>query len=298
MRITLRQMEIFLAIANAGSTTLAATTLSLSQSATSAGLQELESGLGTILFDRLGKRLQLNDQGRQLLPKVRQVLAAASDIEREFRSDGWSNMGSLKIGMSTTIGSYILPSLLADFGAKFKQAFPQTVVANTNEVATAVAEFRLDLGLIEGPAHRSGLHLEPWLIDELVLVCAPGYFEGASRDISLDALAQANWLLREPGSGTREMVAQNLLPHLGNFGSVSEFNSSETIQRAVAKGLGVSCLSTWVVADALSSGLLQQISSPIPKLKRQCFLISARDKHASRSMQQMMDYFRDWQRAF
>ena len=126
MRLTLRQLHIFLAVADAGSTSAAATAISLSQSATSAALNELESVLAARLFDRVGKRLMLNDNGRLLLPQARQLCDGAAGIERQFAGDGPGAPASLRIGASTTIGIYLLPAILVRarqlYGASLAQA--------------------------------------------------------------------------------------------------------------------------------------------------------------------------------
>src|SRR5438067_7345046 len=117
MRITLRQLAIFAAVADAGSTASAAGRVALSQSATSAALNELEAVLGARLFDRVGTRLVLNDTGRGLLPQARAVLDGAAGIEREFglgTAPGEAGAPSLlRVGASTTIGNYLLPTLIA-----------------------------------------------------------------------------------------------------------------------------------------------------------------------------------------
>src|SRR3954470_15720637 len=120
MRITLRQLSIFKAVADAGTTTAAALRLALSQSATSAALNELESVLGARLFDRIGTRLVLNDTGRGLLPQARALLDGAAGIEREFGlGSGQGEAGApslLRVGASTTIGNYLLPTVVAAWG--------------------------------------------------------------------------------------------------------------------------------------------------------------------------------------
>ncbi|MDB6001552.1 MAG: LysR family transcriptional regulator [Rhizobacter sp.] len=222
MRLTLRQLRVFVAVADAGTTTSAGEALGLSQSATSGALNELETMLGARFFDRIGKRLLLNDNGRALLSQSRALLDAAASIERQFRAQDPAEAGAdvptqLRVGASTTIGNYLLPTLVASY----RRAWPRTgitvQIGNTQEVAAAVARFEVDLGLIEGPCHEPELRVRPWLEDELVIVCAPTHplmREVTAGRVSLKLLRQAQWLLREPGSGTREAVEQALLPHL------------------------------------------------------------------------------------
>ena len=176
-RLSLRQLQIFCGVAESGTTAAAAEAIALSQSATSAALLELEHVLELPLFERIGKRLQLNDNGRALLPQARALLDGAESIERWSR-DREAQIGLLRIGASTTIGNYLLPALVAEFRATLpvtaRQGLQlQVTIANTEAVARQVAAFELDLGLIEGPCHESELVVRPWLEDELLVVAAP-----------------------------------------------------------------------------------------------------------------------------
>jgi len=296
MRLSLRQLQIFLAIAGTGSTAAAADRVALSQSAASAALNELESALGTRLFDRVGKRLVLNDDGRMLLPQAKLVLDGVATIEQQFAAGDASHAG-LHVGASTTIGIYLLPAILAQASPDGTRAVPRVMIANTAEVATAVANFEVDMGLIEGPCHEPGLQVEPWLQDELIVVCAPGHPLVAGRPgakVPLKALRDARWLLREPGSGTREAVEHALVPHLHYLHAAGEFSSAEAIKHAAAQGLGVACLSRCVVVDWLASGRLAEVKTTLPVLRRSFYLIHARHKILSRRLRNFMEFCRDW----
>ncbi|MGY4655759.1 DNA-binding transcriptional LysR family regulator [Ewingella americana] len=111
MHITLRQLEVFAEVLKSGSTTQASIVLSLSQSAVSAALADIEGQLGVQLFDRVGKRLVINEHGRLLYPKALALLEQAAEIERLFSKDN----GSLRIGASSTIGNYMLPGMIANY---------------------------------------------------------------------------------------------------------------------------------------------------------------------------------------
>ncbi|MEC5213066.1 DNA-binding transcriptional LysR family regulator [Polaromonas sp. CG_9.5] len=156
LRLTLRQLQIFAAVARSGSTTAASADIALSQSATSSAVNELERLLSLRLFDRAGKRLLLNDNGRALLPRALALLDGAADIEHMAR-DASAQTQSLRIGASTTIGNYVLPALLGQFLAASRadsaSAWRSRVsIGNTEAICDAVAAFELDIGLIEGQA--------------------------------------------------------------------------------------------------------------------------------------------------
>ncbi len=281
MHITLRQLQIFQAIARRGTTSAAAASMPLSQSATSAALHELERSLGAPLFDRVGKRLLLNDTGRALLPAALAVLEGAHGIEDMFDADGPGASTDLTIFASTTIGNYLLPRVFARFREVNAKARLSLQIGNTRDVVTAVREFGTDLGFIEGPCHSPDITVVPWLHDELVIVAAPTHplaLASKRRRLTKTQLMGALWLLREAGSGTREAVEQALMPHLPNLESTMILASSEAIKNAVAEGLGVSCLSFAVVQDLVAAKRLVVLATPLPTLTRRFSLIHHRDK--------------------
>lgn len=294
-RLTLRQLQIFRGVADRGSTAAAAAELALSQSAASAAIIELERLLEIRLFDRVGKRLQLNENGRAVLPQALALLDGAGALERWAR-DRDSQIGVLRLGASTTIGNYLLPGILADFQKTLARPAQgplqvQVVIANTAAITAQVAAFELDLGLIEGPCHEPELTVQPWLEDELLLVAAVhDPIVQCAQPITLAMLRQATWLLRESGSGTRETIDQLLTPHLHQLRAGIEFGNSEAIKRAAASGLGISCLSRYVVEDFLTSGLLVAPASELPKLTRRFHLVTHGLKWRTRGLDLLIGY--------
>ena len=297
LRLTLRQLQIFRVVAESGSTAAAAATIALSQSATSAAINELERVLELQLFDRIGKRLQLNDNGRMLLPQALALLDGAGWIER-WALDRESHIGTLRIGASTTIGNYMLPAILAGFretlpGLARENWQVQVAIANTSVIASGVAAFELDLGLIEGPCHEPDLTVQPWLEDELVVVAAandPIVPRGRHRQISLETLAKATWLLREEGSGTREIINQLLIPYLHHLKPGIQFGNPEAIKRAAASGLGISCLSRFVVEDLLKTGVLVAPPTELPKLTRHFYIVMHEQKKRTRGLDMLIKH--------
>jgi DNA-binding transcriptional LysR family regulator len=299
LRLTLRQLQIFRGVAESGTTNAAGEAIGLSQSATSAAINELERMLDLHLFDRVGKRLLLNDNGRAMLPRALTVLDGAASIE-SWAHDGLGQIGTLRIGASTTVGNYLLPGILAEFrrglpAARRSTWHVQVSIANTAAIVEQVASFRLDLGLIEGPCHEAELTVAPWLEDELLVVMAPGdalLRSGHGRRVSMAALRGATWLLREPGSGTREIIDQLLVPHLHHMRCGIEFGNSEAIKRATAGGLGVSCLSRYVVQDLLKTGALVAPATELPRLARRLYLVMHERKQRTRGLDLFVGHLR------
>ncbi len=297
MHISLRQLQIFLAVAQTGSTSGAADAVSLSQSASSAALLELESALQTKLFDRIGKRLLINDSGRLLMPQAHQMLDAAATIQRQFATLEGETLECLRIGASTTIGIYLLPLMLAAASTRETKLFPQVSIANTADIARAVENFEIDLGLVEGPCHQPSLKVEPWISDELVIVAAPDHpllALMADGRLSLKQLRKARWLLRETGSGTREAVEHALLPHLHAIPAAGEFSNAEAIKHGAAAGLGFACLSRLVVQDFCASGRLVQVPTTLAPLSRHFYLIHHREKILSMRLANFLQFCRNW----
>ncbi len=305
MRLTLRQLQVFTAVADAGSTTAAGQHVALSQSAASGALNELETMLGAQLFDRIGKRLVLNDTGRALLPQARAVLDGVLDIETQFGIGTSASRGTgaggtsvrLRVGASTTIGNYLLPALVASHLRTSAEVghdvHVDVTIGNTSEIAAAVVRLEVDLAMIEGPCHEPELQVRPWLDDELVIVCAPDHAllrDGGAARVGVKNLRQQRWLLREPGSGTREAVEHALLPHLHHWERPMQLGSTEAIKQAAAEGLGLTCLSLCTVQDLVTLGRLVVVNSTLPRLTRQFYLIQHRRKRPSASLQRFVSH--------
>jgi DNA-binding transcriptional LysR family regulator len=275
MHLTLRQWQVVVTIADAGTTAAAGQRLGLSQSATSAALNELEGQVAAPLFDRIGRRLVLNAHGRALLDPARALLVAAAELEMQAGVGRAYDPNRLplrvRIGASTTIGNYLLPARIASLLAANAQAEVDLRIGNSADVVAAVQRLDVDLGLIEGPCHESGLQVLPWQRDALVIVAAAS--AKLPERVDLPTLAGARWLLREPGSGTREAVEQGLLPHLHHFARSMQLGSTEAIKQAAAAGLGIACLSRLAVADLLALGRLRILDTPLPPLSRQLWVV-------------------------
>ncbi|MBK0126955.1 LysR family transcriptional regulator [Pantoea sp. S61] len=288
MHITLRQIEVFTEVLKSGSTTLASQVLALSQSAVSAALADLENQLGVQLFDRVGKRLALNEHGRLLYPRAVGLLEQAGEIEQLFKEDN----GAIRLFASSTIGNYLLPGMIAAYRRDFPSLPLELSVGNSQDAINAVADFRVDIGLIEGPCHEPDIVSEAWLEDELVVFAAPDA-DILKQPITLTSLAAAPWILRERGSGTREIVDYLLLSHLPQFQLGMELGNSEAIKHAVRHGMGISCLSRRVISDLLEAGTLVEVAVPLPRLTRTLYRIHHRQKNLSKALSRFLSYCRE-----
>lgn len=289
MRFTLRQLEVLLAVADCGSTAAAGERVALSQSATSAALGELESLLGTRLFDRVGRRLLLNERGRAVLPELREALDRLRRLEHQFSGGEAGPPLALRLGASRTVGNYLVPPLLARLLRQRPDAQVTLQIDNTRAIAAAAARLELDVALVEGHCSEPELNVERWSEDRLLLVAAADDpLAAPGRRLDLDELRQARWLLREPGSGTREAVEQALLPRLDHFARTLQFDTNEALLQGVAAGLGISCLSALAVADALALGRVRLLDGGLPPIVRPLYLVHHRARTPSPALREWL----------
>jgi DNA-binding transcriptional LysR family regulator len=268
MSITLRQLEIFEKVAATQHVTKAGELLLLTQSAVSVAITELERMAGGPLFERRGRRLLLNDRGRYLLPEAREIIGKVRTIERALNDSREPLAGILHVGASTTIGNYLLPSILGEFSRLYSGAKTLLAVGNTQQIETAVENGELDLGLIEGPCHLASLEASAWMQDELVVIVGKEHPWVQERFVSAEMVTHASWIMREKGSGTREVFEAAIgAKHIGISISL-ELGHTEAIKRAVEAGLGVGCLSRLAVQRELDNGWLIKVQTPLDLRRR------------------------------
>ncbi|WP_148611285.1 LysR substrate-binding domain-containing protein [Aeromonas sobria] len=289
MKLTLQQLKVFATIARYGNLGLAANELFLSKGAVSQSLQELERQLATPLFDRIHPRLQLNNEGRLLQPAAEELLTRIQDIENLFSPDAEPS-GQLRLGASQTIGNYLLPTLLASSKQELGLP-PKVTITNTHLLCHALANFELDLALIEGENHHPDLISENWLQDEMLVVAQPGHPLANQVAIPLSRLGGETWVLREPQSGSREQFIQQVQPELPNWQAGLELNTLEAVMLAVEKGLGISFISRLAASDRLADGRL--VALPLTRrFPRQLSLIWHKQKYHSTSLRHFINFCR------
>ncbi|MGY3807472.1 LysR substrate-binding domain-containing protein [Aeromonas veronii] len=289
MKLTLQQLKVFATIARYGNLGLAANELCLSKGAVSQSLQELERQLSTPLFDRIHPRLQLNKEGRLLQPAAEELLTRMQDIENLFSPDAEPS-GQLRLGASQTIGNYLLPTLLASSKQELGLP-PKVTINNTHLLCHALANFELDMALIEGENHHPDLLAEPWLQDEMLVVAPPGHPLANKKELSLSRLGGETWVLREAQSGSREQFIQQIQPELPRWQPGLELNTLEAVMLAVEKGLGISFISRLAASDRLADGRL--IALPLSRrFPRQLSLIWHKQKYHSTSLRHFIHFCR------
>ena len=285
MRITLRQLEIFAAIYQEGSITRAAHRIGLSQAATSQALGELENQLQSRLFDRNGRRIIGNSAGRDLLPAAIQVL----DRVREIEAGAGHQPLHIKLCASLTVGNYMLPSLIARFARRHKDARFHLAIGNTDHVVASVRQFESDAGWVEGFARHPDLEAFPWREDNLVIIAAPGH-PLAGRRANPAVLADQRWVLREAGSGTRAVFEDAIEGRMRLLHVPLALAGIGAVKRAVMSGAGLGCISRSTVELELRAGQLRLVHAPWLDLRRQITLLIHRQKYIDHGLHEFIQF--------
>lgn len=293
MRYTLRQLEVFLAVANFQNVSHAADHLAMSQSAVSESLKNLESQFDIRLFDRVGKTLQLNALGKALQQESANLMERAASLEHSFSKH--ETDVALKIGATLSIGNYLAVNMISKFKGEHPNALLDLKVANTTDIAERVLKYELDIGLIEGEINHKELIVEKWMPDELVVFCAPNHPFAATPSLTDTQLKKAHWVLRESGSGTRQAFDHAMHGILSQLHIAMELEHTEAIKRAVECNIGIGCLSRITLSEAFRRKSLVALNVPQRDFTRSLYLIRHRDKYINNTMEAWLELCRKTQ---
>jgi len=291
MDITLRQLEVFVAVARCGSVSKAASELYLSQPAASMALGELEKLLGDRFFDRKGRKLYLNEKGRALLPLSVDVMNRIDEIQRKFSRKSHEPAGVFKLGSSTTIGSYVLPKILDDFIKEFPEIEVSVEVQNSEWIINKILDFDLDMAIIEGTCHNSAIEVIPWRKDHLAIFCGPDHPLAEKGEITPEDLGEASWVLRESGSGSRAIFENSLTGVVNNLNVTLELGSTEAVKNAVEAGIGISCLSVYAIERSVRHKELVQLKTPFIDLGRYYYILVHKKKYRNQLLQSCLEFW-------
>ncbi|WP_198350913.1 LysR substrate-binding domain-containing protein [Flavisphingomonas formosensis] len=277
MRFSLRHLQIFAATARHETISAAAEELGMSQSAASAALIELERRYDRPLFDRAGKRLKINETGRSLLPAARDLLDRAEEIDALLA--GRLGPASFRLGATQTIGSHVAPLLMETYVQRHPGRPLTLEINNTAAIAGKIADFSLDLALVEGEYAHPDLLMTQWLGDELVLICNPSHPLASRSPCPVDALLAERWVVREKGSGTRQTLDRAMHPYWSEWQIGMELQQIEAIIEMVAVSSLVGCVSHLAARQSLEQGRIVQLQVPEIDLRRPFFILSHREKY-------------------
>jgi DNA-binding transcriptional LysR family regulator len=253
------RLRVFRAVAHHLNFRIAAEELLLTQSAVTQQIKSLESELDVPLFDRAGGRVSLTPAGAALLPFADRLAGLAAEAREAVAAASGASAGRLALGASQTIGQYLLPRLIAGFLRNNPRVEISVMGGNTQNILEALVEHRVQLCLIEGPAMRRDVHVEPFMEDHMVCV-VPSSHEWADREIDVSELQQAKLVARELGSGSRRIVELALEKaglEVKKLHLLMTFDSTEGLLSAVEAGLGIGFVSRWAVRNQLALGTLK-----------------------------------------
>ncbi len=275
--ITLRQLEIFLAVASSGHVTRASESLHLSQSATSMALAQLERQLDTVLFERRGRSLRLSERGRLLVGEARELLARVQALPTLLGGSGEALRGELRITASQTAGCYLLAPAITGFAQRHRQVRVHCRIGNTATAVQALLAHEADVGYVEGRVSQPDIVATPWRRDRLEIVVARDSPHARTTRLDARRLAALPWIMREAGSGTRQLLDQAVrAAGLDALLPMQTFDDAEAVKEAVIRGHGAACLPVLAIADDLREGRLRALRAPMLALDRQLWRITRR----------------------
>jgi LysR family transcriptional regulator, transcriptional activator of the cysJI operon len=271
---TLRQFEVFLAVAKAGSFRAAAEAMHLSQPALSQHVGEMERELGTRLFDRLGRKVALTEAGRVLEEHAHRLFASLASAREAVADLGGLKRGSLVLGASTTPGIYVLPGMIAAFQKKHPGVALSLRIGNSALIEEQIRGNELDLGVVGGHPLRLGEEcVAAGLLDELVLIVPPNHSWARRREIQPSQLEGERLLVREEGSATRQVTERALQRAGGHIKASMELGHTEAIKQAVIAGLGIAFVSIHAIRGDLAVGRLRAIRLKGMRIQRHFHII-------------------------
>lgn len=282
--MTLRNLRIFLAVADCGSMSEAAKKMHIAQPSVSGTIAEIEEKYGVRLFERLGRRLYITSTGMQLCEYVRHILSMYDAMEQKLKNADETD--SLRIGATVTVGTCMIGGLIKHYMADTGNAAPNVVVDNTRVIEEMLLKSELDVAIIEGKIRSGDLVSQVLIADPMALVCAPDAnpFE-SKKTVRLEDLCDVPFILREKGSGTRELF-ENAMPYLNERWIC---NNSEAILKAVEMGFGMTVISRRLAAERLKNGSLIELRVSDAALERQFCIVWHKNKYLTNSLQQFIE---------
>ncbi|PYE89277.1 LysR substrate-binding domain-containing protein [Phyllobacterium leguminum] len=288
--MTLEQLRIFIAVAEREHLTRAAEALRLTPSAVSSAIRALEERYGTVLFNRIGRRIEMTGAARIFLDEARAVLARAQAAELALSELGGLKRGALRIHASQTIASYWLPPFLAHFHAAYPAIAISLTVGNTQSVSRAVLDGEADAGFVEGEVDDPALLIQPVGEDRLVAIVSARHPWADGRLLRWEDMAQAEWIMREPGSGTRS-VFENAMRAKGYdplaLKIALELPSNEAVLSAVQSGTYAAVLSELAAAPHLATGQLVKANFSLPQ--RRFLMLSHKERYRSKAFHSLAE---------
>ena len=288
--MTLRHMKILVEVYRRNSVTKAAQALHLSQPSVSLALRELEDYYGVALFERVGHRISPTEGGREFYGYAVHVVSLMDELEKRMRN--WDAIGTVRIGATVTIGTYLLPALVRRYQAEFPALHVDVQVCPAGQVEQLVLDNRIDLGLIETQPEHEELAAVPFSRDELQAIVPPGSPLAGRGEVTIQELARFPFLMREPGSAGRKALDGYLALHRLSVQPAWESVSTQALIKAVVEGLGVAVLPKLLIQQDVAAGNVVPLTLKEP-LRRTLNIVYHKRKYLSESMQRFIALCRE-----
>ncbi|MBF4692677.1 LysR family transcriptional regulator [Fusibacter ferrireducens] len=287
--MTFRHLKIMTIVADLGSMTEAAKKLYISQPSVSQAIREIETHYNIKLFERFSKKLYITDSGKQYLNYARHITQLFEEMERSLTHEN-----TLKIGASLTVGEAIMPELISRFKHVMPELKSHVVIKNTSELESLLLNNQIDMALVEGNMYDPHIKMESVCEDELLMVCGKSHPLYERQIHTAEALQTFSFIVREQGSGTRELLERTFLERGLKLNIAWECNGFESIKKAVAEGHGVAAISKRLVEDELKSGILKVIGKDLIQFKRTFNMAYHKNKFITPALLNMMTLIKKW----
>ncbi len=285
--MTLRHFKIFVTVCDTMNMTAAGEKLYLSQSAVSQAIAELEKYYDTRLFDRLSKKLYLTQSGSKLLSYARHIVHMNEETELEMRV--LQECGYIRIGASVTVCTCILPAIIAAFQEIKPNAKTEVYENNTEKIEAMLLQDQIDIGVVEGLINSSDIFTKSFMQDRLILVCGKQHRFHNLSSVSPADLENENFMIREPGSGTRYTFEEVMNANHIRWRAGWTCNNTDTIKSAVAQGLGISVISERAVQNDIARGDLIKLTIDNIEFLRDFTICYHKNKFLSETIKQFID---------
>ena len=283
--MNLYHLRVFLTVAEHEHITRASEELILSQPAVTKIIQNLEHEIGFELIERHGRRIVLTHAGHMLHNYARRMFALEREMEEALAALRDIESGEITLAANTTTGVYLLPPIVSRFRARYPQVALHINILNSHEIVERILNWNLDFGLVESDPVTlpSGLQVEVFAYDELVLVVSPGHHWSGLEALRPEALRNGELVLREQGSGIREVIEHALLQQGVQIIPLLTLPDNEAMKQMVMSGVGGAILSKLAVQRELAAGDLVRVPIIGLDLHPQLSLIQRADKQLSRA---------------
>jgi DNA-binding transcriptional LysR family regulator len=291
------KLKVFCTVAETKSFSKTSQIIHLTQPAVSLQIQALEELYETKLFDRSSSSINLTTAGEVLYRYSKNILELYAELEKEIGKITGLIKGSLSIGASTTIGNYVLPNVIFDFKKTHPKIKINVLIGNTRRVLDLLNSGVVDFGLVEGETFGNKIKGEPMLSDELVFVMPAMHPWAKKKSISILEITKEPFIIREEGSGTRQIIEKYLAAHgikVSDLHIVLVLGGTESIKEAVERGMGISILSRWATRKEVKYGTLKYVAAKEDRILRDFSLIMPKNAVVSHAVDEFLSYLKGY----